>query len=59
MASVFDELNLRKLAGVTVQVRLPRGRPVNFALVFATQQPEVDAVAARLAHAAPPKRGIE
>ena len=47
------ELELRSLSGVTVQTRLPKARPVSFALVFASQQGEVDAVAARLALVAP------
>jgi hypothetical protein len=51
-ASFEHELQ-KKLADVTVQTRLPTGRSVNFALVFATRQLEVDAVAAQLATLAP------
>ena len=47
------ELELRRLSGVTIQMRLPKAKPVSFALVFAIQQTEVDAVARRLAFVAP------
>ena len=43
---------LRKLAGVTVRTRLQAGKPVAFALVFATRKAEVDSVAGPLAQAA-------
>jgi hypothetical protein len=47
------EPELRQLADVSVQRRMPRSGPVGFALVFATEQAEVDAAAARLAQLAP------
>jgi len=47
------EPELRKLSDVTVQKRLPARGPVTFALVFATQQAEVDTAAKQLAKQAP------
>ena len=42
------EPELRKLAQVTVQTRLPTRGSISFALVFATRQAEVDAAAKQL-----------
>jgi hypothetical protein len=47
------EPELRSLAGIAVRRRLAASDPVEFALVFATEQGEVDAAAARLAKVAP------
>jgi hypothetical protein len=47
------EPELRSLAGIAVRRRLSASDPVEFALVFATEQGEVDAAAARLATVAP------
>ena len=44
---------IRKLAGVAVHTQIPAGKPVAFALVFATQKAEVDSLAGPLAKAAP------
>jgi hypothetical protein len=47
----FDA-ELRKLAGVAVHTQLEAGKPVAFALVFATRRSEVDSIAGPLARAA-------
>jgi hypothetical protein len=47
------EPELRKLSDVTVQTRLPTRGPVTFALIFATQQAEVDTAAKQLAKQTP------
>jgi hypothetical protein len=51
-APVTFDVELRKLAGVTVSTRLRAGQQVAFALVFATRKAEVEAVAGPLAEAA-------
>jgi hypothetical protein len=52
-APVSFEPELRALAGIAVRRRMPARGPVEFALVFATDQAEVDAAAAHLARVAP------
>jgi hypothetical protein len=47
------EAELLSLAEVTVRKRMPASAPVAFALVFATEQAEVDAAAVQLAKVAP------
>jgi len=47
------EPELRSLAAIAVRRRIPTSGPVEFALVFATQEGEVDAAAAQLANVAP------
>lgn len=49
--ATFDA-ELRKLAGVAVHTQLEAGKPVAFALVFATRKSEVDSIAGPLARAA-------
>ena len=47
------EAELRKLAGVAVHTQIRAGKPVAFALVFATRKAEVDSLAGPIAKAAP------
>ena len=47
------EPELGKLSGVSIRRRMPKGGKLEFALVFATEQLEVDAAAADLAKLAP------
>ena len=47
------EPELRRLVDVVVRKRMAAGSPVGFALVFATEQAEVDAAAGQLAKCAP------